>query len=133
MTAPASTASQLAHGVDVDLVHGVDVDVVAQAVRGCRGVEDLYGGFPNEVATYLPGRRVLGVRVGDHAVQIQVRAAWGMPIPQIAAGIQAAVVPLVGGRAVNVMIADLGDRPRASESGTKLTGREPGSTTQNAP
>jgi hypothetical protein len=125
MTAPASTARQL--------VHGVDVDTVARAVRGSPGVEDLYGGFPNEVATYLPGRRVLGVRVGDHAVQVQVRAAWGVPIPQIAAGIQAAVVPLVGGRAVDVMIADLADRPRVSESGTKLTGREPDSTTQNAP
>jgi hypothetical protein len=99
------------------LVDGVDVDAVARTTRGCPGVEDLHGGFP-EVATYLPGRRVLGVRVGDRAVEVQVRAAWGIPIPQIGAGIQAAVVPLAGGRAVDVMIADLGDPPGTDQTST---------------
>ncbi|GIH03096.1 hypothetical protein Rhe02_11630 [Rhizocola hellebori] len=98
------------------VIDGVDVDAVARATRGCRGVEDLHGGFPGEVATYLPGRRLVGVRVGTGAVEVQVRAAWNMPVPQIAAGIRAAVTPLVGKRAVDVTIADLGDPPRRKGS-----------------
>lgn len=93
------------------LVDDVDVDAVARAVCACPGVEGLYDGFPDEVATYLPGRRLVGVWVGDDAVDVQVRAAWGIPAPQIAAGIQAAVAPLAGGRSVDVMIAAVADPP----------------------
>jgi hypothetical protein len=104
MSAPAVAPSQ-------NLIDGVDVDAVARAVLGCPGVEDLHGGFHGEVATYLPERRVFGVRVGSRAVEVHVRTAWGMPVRQIAVGIQAAVAPLAGGRAVDVTIADLGDPP----------------------
>ncbi|GHJ43177.1 hypothetical protein Cs7R123_05190 [Catellatospora sp. TT07R-123] len=90
----------------------VDAEAVAGAARACRGVEALLGGFP-EVATYLPGRRVLGVRVTPRAVEIQLRAAWGIPADEVAAGVQAAVAPLVPGRAVDVTIGDLGDPPEA--------------------
>jgi hypothetical protein len=100
-----------------NLIDGVDVDAVARAVRGCPGVEDLHGGFPSEVATYLPGRRVLGVRVGSREVEVQVRTAWGMPVRQIAIGIQAAVAPLAGGRAVDVTIAGIGDPPSTGQTG----------------
>ncbi len=106
-----------------DLVDGVDVDAVAQATRGCPGVEDLHGGFPGEVATYLPGRRLAGVRVGSRTVEVQVRAAWNTPLRQIAAGIRSAVAPLAGGRAVDVTIADLGDPPGTGET---RAAREPG-------
>jgi hypothetical protein len=110
-----------------DLVDGVDVDAVAQATRGCPGVEDLHGGFPGEVATYLPGRRLAGVRVGSRTVEVQVRAAWNTPLRQIAAGIRSAVAPLAGGRAVDVTIADLGDPPGTGET---RTAREPGASGQ---
>jgi hypothetical protein len=100
-----------------NLIDGVDVDAVAQATRGCRGVEDLHGGFPGEVATYLPGRRLAGVRVGSHAVEVQVRAAWNTPVQQIADGIRAAVAPLAGGRTVDVIIGDLGDPPGSGQTG----------------
>ncbi|MFC7759975.1 hypothetical protein ACFQY4_19605 [Catellatospora bangladeshensis] len=58
------------------LVDGVDVDAVAGAARACPGVDDLLGGFP-EVATYLPGRRVTGVRITDDTVELCLRADWG--------------------------------------------------------
>ncbi len=99
-----------------NLIDGVDVDAVAQAARGCPGVEDLHGGFPIEVATYLPGRRLAGVRVAKSSVEVQVRAAWNMPAGQIAAGIRAAVAPLVGGRAVDVTIADIADPPSTGQT-----------------
>jgi hypothetical protein len=115
MSAPAVAPPQ-------NLVDGVDVDAVARAVRGCPGVEDLHGGFPSEVATYLPGRRVFGVRVGSRAVEVQVRTAWGVPVRQIAVGIQAAVAPLAGGRAVDVTIAGMGDPPSTGQTGADQPG-----------
>ena len=91
------------------LVDGVDVEALARVARTCLGVEALYGGFPDDVVTYLPGRRLVGVRVDGGVVGVQVRAAWGVPATQIASGIRAAVAPLTGGRAVNVTIAAIGD------------------------
>lgn len=90
----------------------VDAEAVAGAARACRGVEALLVGFP-EVATYLPGRRVMGVRVTPCAVEIQLRAAWGIPAYEVAAGVQAAVAPLAPGRAVDVTIGAVGDPPEA--------------------
>lgn len=92
----------------------VDAEAVAGAARACRGVEALLGGFP-EVATYLPGRRVLGVRVTPRVVEIQLRAAWGIPAPEVAAGVQAAVAPLAPGRAVDVTVGAVGDPPEVAQ------------------
>ncbi len=90
-----------------------EVDAIAAAVRACVGVDDLDAGHPVEVATYLPGRRVAGVRLADGTVEVQVRALWGRPLPQIAADVQAAVAPLAGGRRVDVLIADIAGIPTA--------------------
>ncbi|WP_034590609.1 hypothetical protein [Hamadaea tsunoensis] len=87
----------------------VDVDAIAAAVRACPGVADLDAGHPAELATYLPGRRVAGVRVADATVEVQVRAQWGRPLPEIAGEVQVAVAPLAGGRRVDVLIADVVD------------------------
>lgn len=106
MTAPAN---RLAPGADA-VVDGVAVDAVAAAVRACPAVEDLDGGWPGEVATYLPGRRILGVQVRPDAVLIRVRSRWGVPAGDVATQIRRAVVPLAQ-RRVNVVIGDLGDPP----------------------
>ncbi|NUO60407.1 MAG: Asp23/Gls24 family envelope stress response protein, partial [Hamadaea sp.] len=99
MTAPAVTPGQL--------TDDVDVDAIVEAVRRCPGVEDLYAGSPVELATYLPGRRVAGVRVTDSAVEVQIRTRWGRTIPEIGAAVLAAVAPLAGGRPVDVLVADV--------------------------
>ncbi|GAA2367595.1 hypothetical protein Cme02nite_28650 [Catellatospora methionotrophica] len=98
------------------VVDGVDVEAVAAATRACRGVEKLLVGLP-EVATYLPGRRVPGVRVSDTTVEVQLRAAWAIPAYEVGAAVQAAVAPLAGGRAVDVRIAELGDPPAITPDG----------------
>ncbi|MEV4410968.1 hypothetical protein [Catellatospora sp. NPDC049609] len=100
MNAPAATS--------LSLVDGVDVDAVAAAARACPGVEALEGGFP-EVATYLTGRRVRGVRVVGDTVEVHIRAAWGIPVNETGAAVRAAVAPLAAGHAVHVTIAGLGD------------------------
>ncbi len=85
----------------------VDVDALAGAVLACPSVTRLTGGSPVEVATYLPGRRVTGVRVADGEVEIHVKARWGRTLPEVADRVRTAVAPLVGGRAVSVHVDDI--------------------------
>ncbi|MFI7604256.1 hypothetical protein ACIBTV_03945 [Micromonospora sp. NPDC049366] len=93
----------------VAVVDGVDVDAVAAAVRACPAVAGLValGGR----GTYLPGRRVDGVVVDADTVLVQVRARWGARAPELAAQVRAAVAPLVAGRHIDVVVADVGDPP----------------------
>ncbi len=93
------------------VVDGVDVDAVATAVRGCPGVLDLHGGPPQLIATYLPGRRVEGVRVDRGVVAVQVRARWGTPVSDLSAQIRAALRPLAAGRRIDIVWADVADPP----------------------
>jgi hypothetical protein len=71
------------------------------------------GGRWGEVATYLPGRRVPGVRVAADAVLVQVRGRWGVPAVEVATRIRRILAALVAGRRVDVVLADLGDPPVA--------------------
>jgi hypothetical protein len=92
------------------VIDGVDVDAVAAAVQGCTGVAALDGGPFGQVASYLPGRKVTGVVVGDGRVTVQVRSRW-VPAPDLAALIAAVLMPLTGHRPVDVVIADIDDPP----------------------
>ena len=62
------------------------VDRVAAAVRAVPGVHDLHGGAFGEVAAYLPGRRVPGLRVGSDVetweIHLSVRWALGQAFGQ---------------------------------------------------
>ena len=91
------------------VIDGVDVDAVAAAVAGCTGVSALDGGRFGEVASYLPGRKVPGVVVGDGRVTVQVRSRWGIPAPELAALIAAVLAPLTGHHPVDVVIAAIDD------------------------
>ena len=85
----------------------VDVDAVARVVAAVPGVESLSSGRVPEVATYLPGRRVAGIRVTDRDVEIHVKARWRRPLPEVAESVRAAVAPLVGARSVSVHVDDI--------------------------
>lgn len=120
------TTSVLTRQATAAVVDGVDVDAVAGAVRACPGVDDLHGGQTGGPATYLPGRRVDGVRVEPHALEVQVRARWGVPAIDVAAQIRHALRPFAAGRRVDVVIADLTDpaearhRPDRSAAGDPI-------------
>jgi len=90
------------------VVDGVDVDAVAAAVRSCPGVDDLLAGS-SAVATYLPGRRVRGVRVASDHVLIAVRGRWAVPVAELAWQVRSAVAGLVAPRRVDIIVADLTD------------------------
>jgi hypothetical protein len=92
---------------------GVDVDAVAAAVLACPGVAALEGGQFGEVASYLPGRKVMGVMVSGGRVTVQIRARWAVPAPDLARRITGALVPLTGHHPVDVVIADIDDPPGA--------------------
>lgn len=66
---------------------------------------------PGLAVSYLPGRKVAGVVVGDGRVTVQVRSRWGVPAPDLAALIAAVLAPLTGHRPVDVVIADIDDPP----------------------
>jgi hypothetical protein len=95
------------------MIDDIDAELIAEAVRRCAGVSALDGGPYGEVATYLPGRKVTGVVIGDGQVTVQVRAAWGVPAPELAALITTVVSPLARHRLIDVIIADIDDPPRA--------------------
>lgn len=79
---------------------------VAAAVTRCPDVAGLTELPGRPVATYLPGWTVSGVAVRPAEVEICVVARYG-PLPQVAAQVRQAVEPLVPGRVVDVVIADI--------------------------
>jgi hypothetical protein len=85
-------------------------DAVAAAVLAHPGVARLSGGAFGTIASYLPGRRVLGVRLpleDTDPVQIAVVARMGVPLPRLAEELGAAVAAVVGPVAVDVTVADV--------------------------
>jgi hypothetical protein len=46
-------------------------------------------------------------------VAVQLRARWGVRAPDLAAQIRRALVPMVGGRRIDILVADVGDPPTA--------------------
>ena len=84
-----------------------DADAIAAAALACPGVSGLRGGPLNEVAAYLPGRTVPGVRLAEDRVEVHVVARYGTVLPTLADRVRTAVTPQAGGFPVEVHIADL--------------------------
>lgn len=92
-------------------------EVVAAAVRAVPGVAGLYGGLFGEVATHLPGRRVLGVRIDDGGnAEVHVVLHWGYPVPATSFAVRRAVARLVNG-SVHVVVDDVAAPATAPAAG----------------
>lgn len=85
----------------------VDAEAVAERALQSRSVSGLYPGGAVEVATYLPGRKISGVRVRDDEVEVHVVARWSTLLPDVAEEVRALVTPLAGGLPVSVFIDDV--------------------------
>jgi uncharacterized alkaline shock family protein YloU len=70
-------------------------DLVAAATVSVPGVAGLHTGSFGEVATYLPGRRVNGVRLREDVTEVHVTLVYGTPVLDTAERVRAAVTPLV--------------------------------------
>lgn len=81
-------------------------DRVARAVLAVPGVHDLHGGVLGEVATYLPGRRVTGVRLREHDTQVHLVLSWGAPVTATTEAVRARVAEIVPGT-VHVAVEDI--------------------------
>lgn len=83
-----------------------DPETIARAVVDCPDV----AGLSDEVATYLPGRRVPGVVVrGDEApvVEVHIVVRWGPPVTRIAQQVRQAVSAVAPEVRLDVVIDDL--------------------------
>lgn len=103
-------------------------DAIAAAAVRCPAVAALSGGGLRRVATYLPGRRVDGVRIEDDRVEVAVVAVQGVPIIAIAEQVRRAVGTLVGPQRVDVHVADvqlLDEQPSALPPGQSAVGVPP--------
>jgi len=98
-----------------------DPDAIAAAVRRCGTVSDLSTGAIGEVATYLPGRRVAGVRITEDGIDVHVVGRFGPTMEAIGDEVRAAASAAAPGRPVSVYIDDLAgpEAPAALTSGTK--------------
>jgi len=83
------------------------VEPTVAAVLGCSLVAGLHPGRDGRAVTYLPGRRVIGVRVTVDRVAIHVVARYPAVLDDVARQIRAAVAPLTAGLWVDVAIEDL--------------------------
>jgi len=79
---------------------------IAQAVNGCPGVASLSPGEMGEVATYLPGRRVIGIRLRD-SIEVHVVARFGVTVEDLARQVRAAVATVAPGPVVDVYVDDV--------------------------
>lgn len=96
------------------LLEAVDAGAVAERAEQCRSVARLSGGQFGEVATYLPGRRVRGVRLAGGHVEVHVVACWGARVADVAAEVRATVGPVAGGLPIDVHVDDV-DLPDGGE------------------
>ena len=82
-------------------------DLVAAAVTSVPGVVGLHAGMFGEVATYLPGHRVAGVRTGpDDVTEVHVTLRYGSPVRETAAMVRDAASAVTGG-VVDVTVEDV--------------------------
>ncbi len=81
-------------------------DEIAALVLSVPDVVRLHAGRFGEVATYLPGRRVTGVKLSDELIEVHVVIAGQTPVQQTAQAIHAAVATLIA-TPVHVFIEDI--------------------------
>lgn len=81
-------------------------DRIVQTVLAVPGVAALHSGMFGEVGTYLPGRRVAGVRIGTDAIDIHVSLVFDAPVRGTAAAIRQALQPL-SALPINVTVEDV--------------------------
>lgn len=82
------------------------VDRLEAAVLAVDGVEGLHAGVLGEVATYLPGRRVGGLRLRDGGCEVHVVLGFASPVVETADRVRDAVRGLVDGP-VDVTVEDV--------------------------
>ncbi|OZD07383.1 hypothetical protein CH275_08635 [Rhodococcus sp. 06-235-1A] len=79
---------------------------IADAVTAIDGVVGLHGGMFGEAATYLPGRRIAGVRIGEDGTEVHVTLEFGVAVRETAEAVRRTVSAMVDGP-VHVTVEDI--------------------------
>lgn len=82
-------------------------DSIAEAVLAVPGVAALHPGMFGEVGTYLPGRRVTGVRITNDGVDVHVTVHEGVDVRATAAAVRDAAALVAPGSTVNITVEDI--------------------------
>lgn len=84
-------------------------ELVAEAVVAHPSVVRLDGGVFGTVATWLSGRRLVGVHVGGPGEPVEVGVVLHLdrPIPATVAALRRSVAPLVGAVPIDVTVSDV--------------------------
>ncbi len=93
-------------------LYEVDPDVVARLVLACPAVAGLSSGSLGHAATYLPGRRVDGVRVAPGTVEVHPVMRYGATVAELALQVRLALAGQVGIGTVDVVVEDVLDPDR---------------------
>lgn len=86
-----------------------DADRIAAVVLSCSSVAGLHGGRWGEVATYLPGRQVAGVRVHPDLVEVHVVGVYPTPVADIARQVRTALHPETGETPIQIVVENYAD------------------------
>jgi hypothetical protein len=97
-----------------------DPEAIAAATLASPSVARLFPGVAGEIASYLPGRQVPGVRIRSDAVEIHVTVRWGGFLPAVGEEVRASVAPLSGTLPVFVFVDDVQTPDESPESQAAL-------------
>lgn len=96
-----------------------DADTVAGMAAAVPGVRSLHPGMFGEVGTYLPGRRVAGVRVTGDTIDVHLIVDADARVRETAAAVRQAVADAYPNHAVDITVEDIAPAPKASTATTQ--------------
>ncbi|WP_163512341.1 hypothetical protein [Fodinicola acaciae] len=97
----------MATTVSATETHSALASAVAEAVLACPGVAGLRGGRFGDIATYLPGRRIDGVRLRPDGVTIGLAVHFGQSVFAVSAAVRLVVRDVIGDVPVDVAVDDV--------------------------
>ncbi|GAB3280563.1 hypothetical protein [Parasphingorhabdus pacifica] len=82
---------------------------LAATVRSHPSVTELHGGRLGVIATPLPGRKIVGVRIGAdaEATEIGVALRLDRPLPEVVGELRVRAREVLGAVPVNITVADV--------------------------
>ncbi|QCB52304.1 hypothetical protein E5720_14535 [Rhodococcus sp. PAMC28707] len=88
-------------------------DTIASITLSVAGVSALHPGEFGEIATYLPGRRIVGIRNDAEVCEIHISVEYPSDVHEVARGVRDAVGPHVSVPIV-VTVEDVAIQPTGS-------------------
>ncbi len=105
--APVPAESPAAAGAVGAVQDSTEADLISAAVLTVTDIAGLSAGPFGEIASYLPGRSVPGVRIDDERVEVHIVARYGRPLQEIADELARAVRHVLAGRPLQVSVDDI--------------------------